>query len=159
MRMCTCPPNRFRDPTLSVGELVMQALKFSYEGILINRCQQSPFTAVVSVPATPIISSWDISVTSSTEASASSPPSIACSLSECRSFLKISGGTHADTTDSARLRQQREDWMDSYAWVKRKLGGLTGGRVDPTRVFVFGGSAGATASLFLVRRTDSSSPS
>ncbi len=49
--MCTCPPHRFRDPTLSVGELVMQALKFSYEGILINRCQQSPFTAVVSVPA------------------------------------------------------------------------------------------------------------
>ncbi|EIW73025.1 hypothetical protein M231_04329 [Tremella mesenterica] len=49
----------------------------------------------------------------------------------------------------ADFAAQREDWVDAYAWVVNDLGKITGGKVDGSRVFVFGASAGGTATLFL----------
>ncbi|ORY24493.1 Alpha/Beta hydrolase protein [Naematelia encephala] len=48
-----------------------------------------------------------------------------------------------------RFRHQREDWVDGYRWTIEKLPKLVQARVDTSRIFVFGGSAGGTASLFL----------
>jgi dipeptidyl aminopeptidase/acylaminoacyl peptidase len=79
--------------------------------------------------------------------SASSPQNTVWHLSE----LVVE--SRAD--NSARLREQREDWLDTYKWILSGLSDAVGGKVDPSKVFVFGGSAGGTATLFLVSQVNS----
>lgn len=50
----------------------------------------------------------------------------------------------------ARFTEIREDLLDSYKWCREKLGEAAGCKIDPSRIIVFGGSAGGTASIFLV---------
>lgn len=50
---------------------------------------------------------------------------------------------------SVRFPEIREDMVDGYRWVLEELPKLA--PIDPTRNFVFGGSAGGYATLSVVR--------